>query len=290
MTKILMAGIVALVAASIAFAGGSSQSGNTIHSAKLGVHNGVITACVENRGDAATFGDMKLNNCHKGFNTIKWNQRGRRGLRGLTGSKGAAGTDGQNGAQGLAGPQGAVGTAGAVGARGATGPQGPSIGTFGPISLTAEDHGCVTDDPGDPNSPWANTTEDRSYVVDAMQDGSGYIVTRYDLNGNFTAIVDSQHPGCQDDSSFESATTGTWNGVWSQTISGEFDYNPDAAIPASATWGDFVSTVFGDDGSLSPTVTFTSYEFDYYSECGDHWRDSFYVGGTNSQSGTIGDC
>jgi hypothetical protein len=273
--------LASMVFASLAIGGSSSR---------LGVHNGVITACVETKGITPTIGDIKLSHCQKGYSTLKWNIKGPRGLRGLTGAKGAAGTAGENGTagpQGVTGPQGPAGT---DGARGATGPQGPSIGTFGPVALSGEDHGCVTDDPGDPNDPWANTTENRSYVVAPMQDGSGYIVTRYDLNGAFTTIPDSQHPGCQDDGSFETETTGTWNGVWSQTVGGEFDYNPDAAIPPSATWDDFISAVFADDGDLSPTVNFVSYEFDYYSSCGDHWRDSQYVGGTNSQSGTIGDC
>jgi hypothetical protein len=75
------------------------------------------------------------------------------------------------------------------------------------VALTAEDHGCVADDPPPPggeNSPWANTTEKRSFVVTPAQNGSGYFVTRYDVNGAFT-----------------------------------FDYNPDATINASsATWDD----------------------------------------------------
>jgi hypothetical protein len=58
-------------------------------------------------------------------------------------------------------------------------------------------------------------------------------------------------------------------------VSGEFDYNPDATINASsATWDQFIAHVFGDDGNLSPTVDFVSYEFDYYDSCGDHWRDA----------------
>ena len=113
---------------------------------------------------------------------------------------------------------------------------GPSIGTFGPVALTGEDHGCVTDDPGDPNQPWANTTENRSYVVSPAQDRSGYFVTRYDLNGAFTAILDRQHPGCTDSGTFTKATKGTWNGVWTQKVSGKFDYNrtPASTLPARA--------------------------------------------------------
>src|SRR5262249_55792255 len=84
--------------------------------------------------------------------------------------------------------------------------------------------------PGGENGPWANTTEERSYVVSPAQDGSGYFVTRYDLDGAFTAITGRQHPGCADAVNFATATKGTWNGVWTQKVSGEFDYNPDATI------------------------------------------------------------
>jgi hypothetical protein len=50
--------------------------------------------------------------------------------------------------------------------------------------------------------------------------------------------------------------------------------------------------VFGDDGDASPTVTFVSYEFDYYDTCGEHWRDAQYnnPNDPSNQSGTIGDC
>src|SRR5262245_10787485 len=57
-----------------------------------------------------------------------------------------------------------------------------------------------------------------------------YFVTRYDLDGAFTAITGRQHPGCADAVNFATATKGTWNGVWTQKVSGEFDYNPDATI------------------------------------------------------------
>ncbi len=66
-----------------------------------------------------------------------------------------------------------------------------------------------------------------------------------------------------------------------------FDYNPDAEMPASGTWPDFLTAFFGLDPGADPPTT--SYEFDYYNDCGDHWRDSFY-GGASIGSGTIDDC
>ena len=295
MKTIFIAACVALFAGgTIAFASGdrAAQTGS-----KLGIRNGVIYACVETRGNSQTLGDLKLGNCHKGFKRVAWNIRGPRGVRGVagTGRQGPAGPAGPAGAQGAQGPQGPQGLKGDKGDRGDRGPQGPSIGTFGPVALTAEDHGCVTDDPPPPggeNGPWANTTEQRSYVVTPAQDGSGYFVTRYDLDGAFTAIVGRQHPGCADAANFTKATKGTWNGVWTQKVSGEFDYNTDATIDASSvTWDDFIAHVFGDDGDRNPTITFVSYEFDYYDSCGDHWRDAQYdPNSPSNQSGTIGDC
>ena len=194
------------------------------------------------------------------------------------------------GAAGSAGPAGPAGSAGAQGPKGDKGDKGEpgqsAFGTFGPVHITGrEDTGCVTDEPT--QTPWALDNENRLYVVDASQDGKGYTVTRYDLHGTFTAIVGRQHPGCTDSANFATATTGTWNGVWTQQVVGTFDYNPDATMPADPSWDGFLTAVFGV--TLADT-TFVSYEFDYYA-CGGtfHWRDANY-NGVSQQSGTIGDC
>jgi hypothetical protein len=164
------------------------------------------------------------------------------------------------------------------------------VGTFGPVHLTDRpDNGCEADDPTNPEKlPWALDDEDRFFTVEAAQDGSGYFVTRYDVNGTFTTQTGAQHPGCEDAGLFDAnPESGTWNGVWTQQITGDFDYNPDAEMPADPTWDNFIAAFFGS----SATVTFSSYEFDYYLDCGEvafHWRDAFY--GSSQQSGTIGDC
>jgi hypothetical protein len=283
-TILISACVAVLTGTTIAFASGDRAARTT---GKLGVRNGVIYACVETNGNGQTLGDLKLSNCHKGFKRIAWNIRGPRGLRGVSGAgkQGPAGPAGPSGAQGSQGPQGPQGPKGDKGDKGDKGAQGPSIGTFGPVAITnREDTGCVTDEPT--QTPWALDDENRSYVVVPSQDGSGYTVTRYDLNGTFTAIVGRQHPGCTDAGSFTKATKGTWNGVWTQKVTGAFDYNPDAAMPADPSWDSFLNAVFGV--SLADT-TFVSYEFDYYDSCHDHWRDANYSG-TSQQSGTIGDC
>jgi hypothetical protein len=124
--------------------------------------------------------------------------------------------------------------------------------------------------------------------VNAAQDGTGYFVTRYDVDGTFTTIPGRHHPGdCAN--TFDSADTGKFNGVWTKKMSGSLDYNPDAAMPASGSWDDFIAKVFAGNGE-SPTVDDTSYEFDYYNTCGDHWRDAAYPYPTIVDSGSIGNC
>ncbi|HEY3207238.1 MAG TPA: hypothetical protein VGJ58_09835, partial [Gaiellaceae bacterium] len=133
------------------------------------------------------------------------------------------------------------------------------------------------------------------------QGGDGYFVTRYDVHGTFTTIPGAHHPGennntCAGSGTFDSADTGTFNGVWTRHIEASlagFDYNPDAT-PTSEDWIGFLTSVFGiseeaaDPNSASPAPT-TSYEFDYYNACGDHWRDAFYSASFTG-GGSIGNC
>jgi hypothetical protein len=131
--------------------------------------------------------------------------------------------------------------------------------------------------------------------VNPAQNGDGYFVTRYDVHGTFTTVPGTHHPGdCAN--AFDSADAGTFNGVWTRHITFDlagFDHNPDA-VPADDSWVGFLTKVFGiteeaaDPNSANPAPT-TSYEFDYYNACGDHWRDSFY-GGNFIGSGSIDNC
>jgi len=172
-----------------------------------------------------------------------------------------------------------TGAQGPKGDKGDKGDPGTSaVGTFGPVHLVdLEDTGC------NGTEIWALDTADRFFTVQASDDGSGYIVTRYDLRGTFTTIPGAHHPGdCAN--TFDSADTGTRNSVWTKKVTGTFDYNPDAVLPTSGTWTDFLAAFFGSQA----TVTDVSYEFDYYNSCGDHWRDAAYS--TTVSSGSIGDC
>ena len=286
MRRLLIVACVALFAgATIAFAGGDKA---TRSGSKLGIRNGVIYACVETSGNGETLGDIKLDNCHKGFKRIAWNIRGPRGLRGVSGAgsgpagpAGPAGAKGEKGDQGLKGDNGDKGDKGDKGDNGAPGT--PALGTFGPVQLVnRDDTGC------DGVEVWAHDAEDRYYVVAASQDGSGYMVTRYDVHGKFTTVAGAHHPGDCENQFDSSPETGDFNGVWTKSISGNFDYNPDAAMPASGSWDDFIAAFFAPHGE-SPTVTDKSYEFDYYV-CGFHWRDAAYPYPDIHDSGSIGDC
>ena len=172
--------------------------------------------------------------------------------------------------------------------KGNKGDTGPTVGGFGPVHLSnKDDNGCAT--PAG-QEVWAKTASDRHYTVEPIADGTGYLVTRYDLHGTFETITGAKHPGCDDPGTFASVESGTWTGVWTKKVTHDlpgFDYNPDAAMPASGSWSEFLVAAFNLAPDADPATT--SYEFDYYNECDDHWRDSYY-GGAFVGSGTIGDC
>jgi len=276
--------VAVLVTATVALAGGTRTDRG---GATQKIRGGVIYACVETKGDRATLGDLKLSHCHKGFKRIAWNLRGPRGPKGTKGARGV----------GTPGPQGVRGPAGLKGDKGDKGDKGePAFGTFGPFHIVGRpDTGC------DGTEVWAHDNEDRFYVVNPDQNGNGYFVTRYDVHGTFTAIPGTHHPGengntCAGSGTFNSPDTGTFNGVWTRHITPDlagFDFNPDA-VPDDEGWVGFLTKVFGinaeaaDPNSANPAPT-TSYEFDYYNSCSDHWRDAFY-GGSSSGGGSIGDC
>ena len=119
-------------------------------------------------------------------------------------------------------------------------------------------------------------------------------MTRYDVNGSYQTIVGAHHPGengntCAGSGTFDSADTGRFNGVWTEKIAytmDGFDYDPDA-VPSGSSWADFLASVFHLTNPDAAATT--SYEFDYYNACDDHWRDSFY-NGSFIGNGSIGNC
>jgi hypothetical protein len=203
----------------------------------------------------------------------------RKALHGSIGAKGDSGPAGPRGLQGVAGPQGPKGIKG-----------DSAFGTFGPFHIANHaDTGC------NGTEVWAHDDNNRVYAVEPSQSGDGYYVTRYDVDGTFTTAAAAHHPGdCAN--AFGSVGKGTFNGVWTRHITSDlagFDYDPDAK-PASSDWVGFLTAVFhisnaaADPNSAAPAPT-TSYEFDYYNACGNHWRDAFY-GGSSTGSGSIRDC
>jgi hypothetical protein len=166
------------------------------------------------------------------------------------------------------------------------------LGLFGPVHLVNRpDTGCATDDPG--QAPWALSSMDRFFTVKPAEDGMGFIVTRYDMNGTFTTVTGGQHPGCADAGLFvDDPESGVWQGIWTQKVTGNFDYNPNASMPANPSFDNFIAEFFTASGG-PPDVTHISYEFDYYLVCAlpgsMHWRDQSY-GGAITSEGTIGDC
>jgi len=141
--NLLLALAVLVSCVSVAAVASAGNSHQTAVTGLLGIHNGVITACVEPlvKGNQDTSGDLKLNYCHKGFTKITWSQRGPQGDTGAVGATGASGPQGPKGdtgatgATGLTGPPGAKGDAGATGAVGPAGPQGAK-GNTGATGLT----------------------------------------------------------------------------------------------------------------------------------------------------------
>jgi hypothetical protein len=193
-----------------------------------------------------------------------------------------------NARKALKGQKGAKGAQGQKGAKGDKGDTGATVGSFGPVHLTNQnDNGCATPS----QEVWATTASDRHYTVEPLAEGTGYLVTRYDVHGTFETIPGARHPGCDDLERFASVESGSWTGVRTQMVPSTtpgFDYNPDAAMPASGSWSDFLVAAF----NLAPNTNLetTSYEFDYYNnDCDSHWRDSYY-GGASVGSGTIEDC
>src|SRR5262249_29553988 len=99
-----------------------------------GIHNGVITACVEppTKGNKATSGDLNFLVCLKGARKVSWNIRGPKGPAGPAGPagpRGAQGGQGARGATGATGATGAKGDKGDKGDKGEPGPPGPGGGT-----------------------------------------------------------------------------------------------------------------------------------------------------------------
>ncbi len=98
MKKYAVLFVLPMLLVGAAFVGASSNVANR-GALVFGASGGVIRACVEPnvKGNRATSGDIKINNCRKGYKVLTWNIAGPKGDSGAAGATGATGTNGTNG-------------------------------------------------------------------------------------------------------------------------------------------------------------------------------------------------
>ena len=264
-----------------------------------GVHNGVVTACVEpyTKGNQDTSGDLKLADCPKGAKPITWNVSGPKGQTGPAGSQGG---QGPAGAQGPAGPQGAsggggggtgaTGPAGPAGATGATGPAGPAGSGGSPLvysfaGASGPDTGACSDSGSPPG--WATDTFDATYVV-AMQPNGSYVLTKV-VKGTFVtrAGVSQPNPPTADCDTAASrqvgGVTGTFYGAMAVTVPANSGFDPFASCgaPCSPQLTDASANVAQNDAFVAAFFragvigTLTGYDFTYDAGANGHMEQNF---------------
>jgi hypothetical protein len=230
-------GLVAVTVVLVCAAGVSLAAASS--GVPLGIHNGVITACVEPtvKGDPATSGDMKLNDCRKGYRKFSWYVRG-------AGPAGAAGPAGPSGPPGPQGATGAAGPTGPEGAAGAAGPAGPP-GVSAPGVVVTHLADTVTGDCGD---GWAHEDVTRTLQFVPKNVGTIQIIRTY--RGTFTTIpgVSQPHPagGCPG-SQQVGGVTGTIVGYDVVVVTGGV-FTPDATCPDPCTTSALLGAYFPADG------------------------------------------
>jgi hypothetical protein len=237
----------------------------------LGVHNGVITGCVEPivKHNPATSGDLKLNNCHKGFTKISWNIRGRTGPAG---------------ARGAPGPKGDTGATGAAGATGATGPAGPAGLSVPGVVVTHVSGGDSSHCGGD----WANDDYKRTLQFIPQNDGTIQVVRSYD--GTFTTIAGASQPNpasCPGPLQ-TGGVTGTFTGFDVVVVTGGV-FTPNATCPDPCTTAAMLATFFPADGgppATTPGPT-NGWEYQYDAGAAGHWvnRSAFRGGDIGNITG-----
>jgi hypothetical protein len=268
MRYILVSSLVALiVGAATALGGGASV---THRQGQLGIRNGVVFACVETRGNNATLGDIKLNNCHRGFKPIAWNIRGRKGARGVRGPAGA------KGAQGPAGPAGANGANGATGATGPAGPPGLSVPGVAVTHVTGGDSGVCGND-------WANDDYTRTLQFIPQVNGTIQVIRSY--NGTFTTIAgvpQPQPPGGCPGPLQTGGVTGRFTGFDVAVVTGGV-FTPNATCPDPCTTTAMLTTFFPASGGSAATSTVNAFEYQYNAGA-----NGFWVNRSASRGGNFG--
>jgi hypothetical protein len=252
----LAAGVVLAfgTVASLATAGATLQ--------KPGIHNGVITVCIEpaTNGNPATSGDLNAVRCH-GPHRLSWNIKG---PAGPAGAKGAAGPAGPAGAKGASGANGAPGPAGATGATGPAGPAGLSVPGVVVTHVTGLDSSHCGGD-------WANDDYKRTLQFIPQNDGTIQVVRTYD--GTFTTITGAPqpNPGTCPGTLQTGGVTGTFKGFDVVVVTGGV-FTPNATCPDPCTTTAMLATFFPARGGAAAASTVNDgWEYQYALSPTNFW-------------------
>jgi hypothetical protein len=253
----LVAGVV------LAFGTVASLASANTSLKKPGVHNGVITVCIEpaTKGNAATSGDLNVDRCH-GPRRLSWNVKG---PAGPAGAKGAAGPAGPAGAKGANGANGAPGAPGATGATGPAGPAGLSVPGVVVTHVTGLDSSHCS--PFD----WANDDYKRTLQFIPQDDGTIQVVRTYD--GTFTTIAGAPQPNpasCPGTLQ-TGGVTGTFKGFDVVVVTGGV-FTPNATCADPCTTAAMLAAFFPARGGPAATSAVNNgWEYQYEVSPTDFW-------------------
>jgi hypothetical protein len=255
MRYLVIATLVVLAVGVSTALGGSASSSHAKSS--LGIRHGVIFACVETHGNKATLGDIKLNNCRRGFKPLAWNIRGRKGASGV-------GTPGPQGPQGPPGQQG---------------PPGPPGRSVPGVVVTHVTGGDSSHCGGD----WANDDYTRTLQFIPQDDGTIQVVRSY--NGTFITIAGASQPNpptCPGPLQV-GGVTGTIKGYDVVVVTGGV-FTPDGVCPDPCTTAAMRATFFPAEGG-PPATSVVDEGWEYQYDAGAH---GFWVNRSSARGGDFG--
>ena len=119
---------------------------------------------------------------------------------------------------------------------------------------------------------WAKTASDRSYTVEPLEDGTGYLVTRYDQNGTFKTIAGAEHPGCTDEGAFSGVDDGhpDGRGPARSRQSARLRLQPRRETGGFGELSDFLVAAFGSARTPTPPRLV---RVRLLQRVRNHWRD-----------------
>jgi hypothetical protein len=155
--------------------------------------------------------------------------------------------------------------------------------TFGPYTLTSDDNGSCSGQPGfESGQKWAVDTTQRTWRVKQNEDGT-FRVERRDRGAFVTTGPVSpgkcDNRGKHHGSVVLAGIAGKFHGYLKGTVSAG-TYNPNACTAANcATMTDFLTTVFGNPSRFTCFNGYAGCKFDFEYRSGDqrlkyrHWED-----------------